>query len=97
MQVTDIRLRKIQGNPVVKGVASVTFDNAFVVHDIKVLESKDGMFIGMPSRKDEDGNFHDVAHPLNGMFREYVSKMIIDEYKRKARSCKYEDSSKRGK
>ena len=69
MQITDVRLRKVNSENRMKAVASVTFDNEFVVHDIKVIESQDGLFIAMPSRKTPNGEFKDIAHPINQKHR----------------------------
>ena len=65
MQITDVRLRKVNSENRMKAVASVTFDNEFVIHDIKVIESQNGLFIAMPSRKTPNGEFKDIAHPIN--------------------------------
>ena len=79
MQITNVRLRKVDSGNRMKAVASVTFDNEFVVHDIKVIE-KDGLFIDMPSKKTQNGEFKDIAHPINAETREKIQKAIIDEY-----------------
>ena len=79
MQITNVRLRKVNSGNRMKAVASVTFDNEFVVHDIKVIE-KDGLFIAMPSKKTQNGEFKDIAHPINAETREKIQKAIIDEY-----------------
>nr|WP_054749764.1 septation regulator SpoVG [Ruminiclostridium josui] len=70
MEITDIRIRKIETEGKMKAVVSVTFNNEFVVHDIKVIESQSGLFIAMPSRKTPDGEFRDIAHPINAAARE---------------------------
>ena len=80
MQITDVRLRKVNSENRMKAVASVTFDNEFVVHDIKVIEGPNGLFIAMPSRKTPNGEFKDIAHPINGDTREKIQKAILDEY-----------------
>ena len=80
MEITDIRLRKVNSENRMKAVASVTFDNEFVVHDIKVIESENGLFIAMPSRKTPNGEFKDIAHPINAETREKLQKAILDEY-----------------
>jgi len=80
MEITDVRLRKINSETRMKAVASVTFDNEFVVHDIKVIESQNGLFIAMPSRKTPDGEFKDVAHPINSETREKIQKAILEKY-----------------
>ena len=80
MQITDVRLRKVNSENRMKAVASVTFDNEFAVHDIKVIESQNGLFIAMPSRKYPDGEYRDVAHPINGETRKLFEDAIIEEY-----------------
>jgi len=80
MEITDVRLRKINSETRMKAVASVTFDNEFVVHDIKVIESQNGLFIAMPSRKTPDGEFKDIAHPINSETREKIQKAILEKY-----------------
>ena len=80
MQITDVRLRKVNSENRMKAVASVTFDNEFVVHDIKVIESQDGLFIAMPSRKTPNGEFKDIAHPINAETREKIQKAILEAY-----------------
>ena len=80
MQITDVRLRKVNSENRMKAVASVTFDNEFVVHDIKVIESQDGLFIAMPSRKTPNGDFKDIAHPINPETREKIQKAILEAY-----------------
>lgn len=81
MKITDIRLRKIDSDSKMKAVASVTFDDEFVVHDIKVIEGQNGLFIAMPSRKLSDGEFRDIAHPINSQAREVIQTAIIEKYK----------------
>ena len=82
MQITDVRLRKVNVNSEnrMKAVASVTFDNEFVIHDIKVIESQNGLFIAMPSRKTPNGEYRDIAHPINAETREKIQKAILDAY-----------------
>jgi len=80
MDITDVRIRKIDSESKMKAVASVTFDNEFVVHDIKIIESQNGMFIAMPSRKTPDGEFKDIAHPINADMRERIQTAILDKY-----------------
>ncbi len=80
MQITDVRLRKVNSENRMKAVASVTFDNEFVIHDIKVIESQNGLFIAMPSKKTPTGEFKDIAHPINQETREKIEKAIFDEY-----------------
>ena len=80
MQITDVRLRKVNSENRMKAVASVTFDNEFVIHDIKVIESQNGLFIAMPSRKTPDGEFTDIAHPINQETREKLQTAILEAY-----------------
>ena len=80
MQITDIRIRKIAKEGKMKAVVSVTFDNAFVVHDIKVIEGEKGLFIAMPSRKASDGEYRDIAHPINSNTRDRIQKLILEKY-----------------
>lgn len=80
MQITDVRVRKITSQNRMKAIASVTFDDVFVVHDIKVIESDKGLFIAMPSRKTPNGEFKDIAHPINTETREEIQTAIIAKY-----------------
>lgn len=80
MEITDIRVRKINSEGRMKAVVSVTFDGAFVVHDIKVIEGQEKLFVAMPSRKTPDGEFKDIAHPINAEMRECLQNAIISKY-----------------
>ena len=80
MQITDIRVRKISKEGKMKAVVSITFDNAFVVHDIKIIEGEKGLFIAMPSRKAADGEYRDIAHPINSDTREKIQSIILEKY-----------------
>ena len=80
MQVTDIRVKKVAGEGKMKAVVSVTFDNAFVVHDIKVIEGQNGLFIAMPSRKTATGGYRDIAHPINPEVRAMFEEAILEAY-----------------
>jgi stage V sporulation protein G len=80
MEITDIRIRKIDSEGKMKAVVSVTFDNEFVVHDIKIIESQNGLFMAMPSRKTPDGEFRDIAHPINAQVREKLQNAILANY-----------------
>ena len=80
MEITDIRVRKINAEGKMKAVVSVTFDSAIVVHDIKIIEGQDKLFIAMPSRKTADGEFKDIAHPINAQMREYMENAILAKY-----------------
>ena len=80
MEITDVRLRKVTSENRMKAVASVTFDNEFVIHDIKVIESQNGLFIATPSRKTPNGEFKDIAHPINADSREKIQAAILEAY-----------------
>ncbi len=80
MTITDVRIRKIATEGKMKAIVSVTFDNEFVVHDIKVIEGQNGLFIAMPSRKTPDGEFKDIAHPINTDTREKIQTSILKAY-----------------
>ena len=80
MTITDVRVRKIASEGKMKAIVSVTFDNEFVVHDIKVIQGDKGLFIAMPSRKAADGEYRDIAHPINTETRERLQRMILEKY-----------------
>lgn len=80
MEITDVRVRKVAKEGKMKAVVSITFDNEFVVHDIKVIEGEKGLFIAMPSRKALDGEFRDIAHPINSETREKLQRAILNKY-----------------
>ncbi len=80
MEITDVRVRKVAKDGKMKAVVSITFDNEFVVHDIKIIEGEKGLFIAMPSRKALDGEFRDIAHPINSETREKLQKAILNKY-----------------
>lgn len=80
MQVTDVRVRKIEKEGKMKAIVSITLDNEFVIHDIKVIEGEKGLFIAMPSRKAADGEYRDIAHPINSGTRDMIQKEILEKY-----------------
>ena len=80
MQITDIKVRKISQEGKMKAVVSVTFDNVFVVHDIKVIEGKEKLFAAMPSRKSADGTYRDIVHPITTEMREELQNAILAKY-----------------
>jgi stage V sporulation protein G len=80
MKVTDVRIRKITSEGKMKAVVSVTFDDQFVVHDIKIIEGQNGPFIAMPSRKMGEGDFRDIAHPINSDTRSMIQNAIFSRY-----------------
>jgi len=82
MEITDIKVRKINAEGRMKAVVSITFDDTFVVHDIKVIEGQDKLFIAMPSRKTPDGELKDTAHPINSEMRETIQTKILEEYEK---------------
>jgi stage V sporulation protein G len=92
MEITDVRVRKITNEGKMKAIVSVTFDNAFVVHDIKVIDGQNGLFIAMPSRKTPDGEFKDIAHPINTETRETIQTAILAEYEKVKNSTDAEAS-----
>lgn len=84
MNITDVRVRKVTKEGKMKAVVSITLDDEFVVHDIKVIEGEKGLFIAMPSRKASDGEYRDIAHPINSGTREKIQSIILTEYERAA-------------
>ena len=80
MQITDVRVRKVAKEGKMKAVVSITLDDEFVVHDIKVIEGDKGLFIAMPSRKASDGEYRDIAHPINSGTRDKIQQMILGKY-----------------
>ena len=82
MKITDVRIRKIARDGKMKAVVSITLDDEFVVHDIKVIEGEKGLFIAMPSRRTTTGEYKDIAHPINSQTREQIQEMILNEYQR---------------
>ena len=80
MQITDVRVRKVAKEGKLKAVVSITMDDEFVVHDIKVIEGEKGLFIAMPSKKALDGEYRDIAHPINSETRERIQSMILEKY-----------------
>ena len=80
MQITDVRVRKVAKEGKLKAVVSITMDEEFVVHDIKVIEGEKGVLIAMPSRKATDGEYRDIAHPINSATRERIQNIILEKY-----------------
>ena len=87
MNITDVRVRKISKEGKMKAVVSVTIDDEFVVHDIKVIEGDKGLFIAMPSRRSSDGDYRDVAHPINTSTRERLQAVILEAYEKAEESA----------
>ena len=80
MQVTDVRVRRVEKEGKMKAIVSITVDDEVVIDDIKVMEGEKGLFIGMPSRKAADGEYRDIAHPINSGTREMIQSIILDKY-----------------
>ena len=80
MQITAVRIRKFEKEGKMKAVVSITIDEEFVVHDIKIIEGEKGLFIAMPSRKAADGEYRDIAHPINSDTRDRIQKLILEKY-----------------
>ncbi|MBD5532705.1 MAG: septation regulator SpoVG [Lachnospiraceae bacterium] len=80
MNITDVRVRKITKEGKMKAIVSITIDNEFVIHDIKVIEGEKGMFIAMPSKKAADGEYRDIAHPINSDTRDQIQRIILERY-----------------
>lgn len=82
MNVTDVRVRKILSDGKMKAIVSVTLNDMFVIHDVKVVEGQAGLFVAMPSRKTPDGEYRDIAHPINSSAREIIQAAVIDAYEK---------------
>ena len=80
MQITDVRIRKVESAGKLRAVASITFDDEFVVHDIKIIDGAEGAFIAMPSKQSSDGVYRDVAHPIDTAEREKMQSMILQKF-----------------
>ena len=80
MKITDVRVRKVAKEGKMKAIVSITLDNEFVIHDIKVIEGEKGLFIAMPSRRALDGEYRDIAHPINSATREGIQRIILEKY-----------------
>lgn len=80
MNITDVRVRRVAKEGKMKAVVSITIDEEFVIHDIKVIEGEKGLFIAMPSRKATDGEYRDIAHPINSATREKIQNIILEKY-----------------
>lgn len=82
INITNVKITKVEGSMRVKGIASITIDNSFVVHDIKILESQKGLFVAMPSRRTPNGDYKDIAHPITAEAREIIQKAVLNEYEK---------------
>lgn len=93
MQITDVRVRRIEKEGKMKAIVSITLDNEFVVHDIKVIEGEKGLFIAMPSRKAADGEYRDIAHPINSGTRDMIRRVILSKYETSAMEMAAEEAA----
>ncbi len=91
MEITDIRIKKVNAEGKLKAYVTVTFDNCFVVHNLKIISGQAGQFVAMPSRKTKSGEYKDIAHPINSEFRNVIQKKILEEYE-KIKDSSEEDS-----
>ena len=91
MQITDVRVRKVTKEVKSRSVVSITIDDVFVVHDIKVIEGEKGLFIAMPSRKASDGEYRDIAHPINSETRDKIQSLILEKYQEVASESEDEE------
>ena len=82
MRITDVRVRKMTQDSKMKAIVSITIDEEFVVHDIKVIEGEKGLFIAMPSKKANDGEYRDIAHPINSETRDKIQTIILESYEK---------------
>ncbi len=80
MKITDVRVRKVSKESKMRAIVSITIDDEFVVHDIKVIEGEKGLFIAMPSKKAADGEYRDIAHPINSETRDNIQRIILEAY-----------------
>lgn len=80
MQITDVRVKKVDNQSRLKAVVSITFDNAFVVHELRVIEGSNGLFVTMPSRETKNGVYKDIAHPINAETREEIEKTVLEKF-----------------
>ena len=84
MNITDVRIRKVETDNRMKAIASITLDDCFVIHDLRVIQGDEHLFVAMPSRKTSTGEFKDIAHPINSETRERLSKIILQAYEQEA-------------
>ncbi len=82
MEVTDVRLRRVETEGRMRAIASITIDNEFVVHDIRVIDGNNGLFVAMPSKRTPDGEFRDIAHPISSATREKIQSAVLAEYEK---------------
>ncbi|MCQ2530491.1 MAG: septation regulator SpoVG [Lachnospiraceae bacterium] len=84
MEITDVRVRMVTKEGKMKAVASITLDSQFAIHDIKIIDGEKGLFIAMPSRKTQDGEYRDIAHPINTETRDRIQRIILERYEEEA-------------
>ena len=82
VSITNVKIIKVEDSMRIKGIASITIDDSFVIHDIKILESENGLYVAMPSKRTPAGEFKDIAHPINAEAREIIQKAVINEYEK---------------
>ncbi|MBA4542449.1 MULTISPECIES: septation regulator SpoVG [Thermoactinomyces] len=82
MEITDVRLRRVNREGRMRAIASITIDSEFVVHDIRVIDGNNGMFVAMPSKRTPDGEFRDIAHPISPVSREKIEAAVLEEYRK---------------
>ncbi len=80
MKITDVRIRRVDGQSRLRAVVSITIDDAFAVHELRIIEGKEGLFVAMPSKEVGEGKFKDIAHPINAETRELVEKTVLEKY-----------------
>ncbi|RAZ65833.1 septation regulator SpoVG [Planococcus maitriensis] len=93
MEVTDVRLRRVQTDGRMRAIASITLDNEFVVHDIRVIDGNDGLFVAMPSKRTPDGEFRDIAHPINSGTRNKLQEAVLIAYEQSEEQAVLENAS----
>ncbi len=93
MEITDVRVRKINEEGRMKAIVSITFDDQFVIHDVRVIEGNNGLFVAMPSKKTPSGEFKDIAHPINTEARNYIEEAVIEAYQVELEQEEYESAN----
>jgi stage V sporulation protein G len=92
MEVTDVRLRRVQTDGRMRAIASITLDNEFVVHDIRVIDGNEGLFVAMPSKRTPDGEFRDIAHPINSNTRSKLQEAVLTAYEQSENDPVFEEA-----
>ncbi|WP_042147512.1 MULTISPECIES: septation regulator SpoVG [Paucisalibacillus] len=92
MEVTDVRLRRVNTEGRMRAIASITLDQEFVVHDIRVIDGNNGLFVAMPSKRTPDGEFRDIAHPINSNTRSKIQDAVLEEYRRAGEEVEFEEA-----